>query len=808
METIPIGQPFEKPCERVVARQQSPRPTDSRPAVSFQPTSSLTDSVVHSSVTELMGIIGSRVQRSEDHRFLTRGGMYTADHHFDDELCVTYVRSSEPHAAISTIDARGALTVPGVLEVIIARDLDLGVVPLDLPVIETPVTRPFLADGVARYVGEPIAAIVSETAEAGADALDLVVVDYDSLPVLVDPDEALRGEVILHSILGSNVVAEVPCPPVDLNGCDVVVRQRMVNQRMMAAPLETQASSCYWTADGRLEMFTTSQGPHPLKATLAMVYDLDPSMVRVVSPDVGGAFGVKAFLSPESLVLPWISRRFGRPVRWVETRSESSISWGHGRDQIHDIVIGGTRDGRMIAYDLTILQDVGAYPRVGCFIPVLTSHMHPGPYAFERTACRFKSVLTNKPSILAFRGAGRPEATAALERAIDLFAAEIEMSPTEVRRLNAIAPDAFPYTTTGGAEYDSGQYVASLDAALQAAGYEALLAEQAQRRQAGDTCQLGIGVSLYVEVTAWGGGTEFGEIEICADGSATVKTGTFSHGQGHETGWKMIVADRTGIALDQIQVLYGDTDVVPEGELTGGSRSVQIGGAQVLRAADKVVEQARNIAARLLEASIEDITLDTTVGAFHVLGTPSIAVTWPQIAQEVERTGAELIAAGDFTATSGTYPSGAHVAVVEVDTETGKTTVVRFIAVDDAGIILNPLLAEGQVHGGLAQGIAQALLEEVRYTDDGIPLTTNFADYALISAAELPSFETVHFETPSPVNELGAKGIGESGSIGATPAVINAVVDALAPYGIRHIDMPATPERVWAAIHMATASGR
>jgi carbon-monoxide dehydrogenase large subunit len=747
-----------------------------------------------------VSILGTRVARTEDPRFLNEGGRYTSDHRFTGMVWATFVRSSMPHARVTAIDAGEARALPGVVAVFTAADLDLGDTPFDFPPLIGPFARPYLARDVVRYVGEPVAVVVSESPGAGEDALDLVIVDYEPLPAVIDVEDAARDEVLLHPDAGTNVTMAIPDEPVDLSGCDVVVRQRLVNQRVATAPLEVQATACRWTEDGRLEMWTGSQGPHPIRDALAEIYGLAKQDVRVVSPDVGGGFGAKSFPSAETLLLPAVARRVERPVMWSETRSDSMTAWGHGRGQLHDIVIGGTRDGRILAYDLTVLQDAGAYPRIASFLPYLTKHMHPGVYAIPRTACRTKSVVTNTTPVQAFRGAGRPEAAAAIERALDLFAAEIGMDPADVRRINAVPADRFPYETTGGAVYDSGQYEKALDLALDHAGYQQLRAEQQRRRDSGDRVQLGIGLALYVEVTAFGGGTDHGSVEVRPDGTALVRTGTFPHGQGHVTGWKMLVSERTGIELDDIEVVFGDTDVVPHGERTGGSRSVQIGGTQVWRAAGYIVEQARAIAARLLEADVADVVLDTDAGRFHVVGTPSIARSWADVAREASSAGEQLAAEGDFVAASGSYPSGAHVAVVEVDTETGDTRVVRLVAVDDAGVILNPLLAEGQVHGGLAQGVAQALYEEFRYDADGVPLTTNFADYAIVSPTELPSFETVHLETASPTNDLGAKGIGESGTIGATPAVQNAVVDALAPFGVRHVDIPCTPERVWRAI--------
>ena len=522
----------------------------------------------------------------------------------------------------------------------------------------------------------------------------------------------------------------------------------------------------------------------------------------MITPDVGGGFGAKAFFYPEDLLVPWLAKRTDRPVRYTETRSESMNGLGHGRGQIQDLRIGGSRDGRILAYELSVIQESGAYPRFGAFLPFMTGAMLTGTYDIPNAAMRAKGVVTNTVPTVAYRGAGRPEAAAAIERAVDLFAREIGMDPVEVRRKNLIAKDRFPFTTATGTTYDSGDYPGALDLVLKASDYVALRNEQARRRDAGDRVQLGIGLAVYVEITAMSGGSELGIVEVgensAGQPSARVITGTTPYGQGHRTTWAMIVADRLGIPFENITVVHGDTDLVRSSEITGGSRSVQLGGTNVWRAAGAVADKAKRIAARLLEASEDDVVLDD--GRFHVAGTPAVSKSWTDVVRAAAASGESLDGEGDFAQASGTFPSGAHIAVVEVDVETGKTVLRDLYAVDDAGNIVNPLLAEGQVHGGLVQGIGQALFEEVIYDADGNPLTGNFADYGFPSAAEVPSFVTVHLATPSPMNDLGAKGIGESGTIGATPAVQNAVIDAVSHLGVSHIDLPCTPQRVWQAI--------
>ena len=529
---------------------------------------------------------------------------------------------------------------------------------------------------------------------------------------------------------------------------------------------------------------------------------VDAAQVRMITPDVGGAFGAKFGADPEQVVVAWIARQLGRPARWTETRFENLIAMTHGRAQRHTITIGGSRDGDVRAYRLEIVQDGGAYPRIGAILPFLTILMAVGPYAIPNAEAIGTSIATNTTPVGAYRGAGRPEATAALERAFDLFAAEIGMDPAEVRRRNLLPAFTEPHQTAFGALYDSGDYVAALDRALEAAGYADLRAEQARRREAGDTVQLGIGVSCYVEIT--GGGDEAGApqenatVEVHPDGTATILTGTSPHGQGHATAWAMIASEELGIPVENFTLKWGDTDLIPVGGGTGGSRSLQQGGAAVQQASRELIDVARERAAAALEASPGDLQFDVSRSAFAVAGDPEASVSLTELAA-----GERLFVHSVFTAPGATFPFGTHVAVADVDTETGKAVLRRVITVDDAGVVLNPLLAEGQRHGGIAQGAAQALLEEVVYDSDGNPLTASFADYPIVSATELPSFELASMETPTSYNPLGVKGIGEAGTIGATPAVQSAIVDAVAHLGVRHVEMPATPMRVWRAIQSA-----
>ena len=749
-----------------------------------------------------MSILGNRVVRKEDPALLTTGGQYVDDITIDGALHVVYVRSMVAHGEISSIDITEARSAPGVVDVVTNADLTIGEIKPFIMINQT-ISRPVLARDRVRYVGEPIVAVVAETRAAAVDAAELVIVDIDPLPAIIDPRDALADDaVLLFPHVETNIAmhSDHPGDPLSFADCDVVVTQTTMNQRLAPAPIENRSAIAWWE-DGRLILELGCQGTHPVRNTVSEIYGLEPDQMRVICPDVGGGFGAKAHAAPEAVLLGELSRRTNRPVRWTETRSENMTGMGHGRGQIQTVTLGGTADGDLLAYKIEIIQDAGAYPSMGAVLPYATRIMATGVYDIPAVEVSSKSVATNTTPTGAYRGAGRPEASAALERAVDLFADKAGLDPAEVRRRNFVQPEAFPFTTKTGTTYDSGNYEESLNRALAAAGYDELREEQARRRASGDTRLLGIGVATYVEITGAGLGSEYGSVEILADGSARVVTGSNPYGQGHVTSWSMLVSDQTGIPLDRIEVVYGDTDLVPTGETTGGSRSLQIAGSAVFDATGKVVEIARQRAAELLEANPADVVLDTETAKFHVAGTPAVSLGWEELGAVSNDEGAQLFALSDFTASGPTFPFGTHVAVVEIDSETGKVELRRIVACDDAGTILNPLLVDGQVHGGLAQGISQALFEEVRYDEDGNPLSTTLLDYLMPSAAEFPLFERVELETPSPINPLGAKGIGESGTIGSTPAVQNAVIDAVSHLGIHHIDMPLTPEKVWRAIN-------
>jgi aerobic carbon-monoxide dehydrogenase large subunit len=754
-------------------------------------------------------ILGTSVRRVEDRDLITGASTYVGNLALEGVLHLAFVRSPLAHAVITGIDTSAAAAAPGVVAVYTAADLDLPahhglfVVNEDLP-------RPPLATDRVRFVGEAVAVVVGETKAAAVDAVELVEVDYDPLPAVVDMEAALEPDAELQfPQLGTNLAKGERSADADvLSDADVVVRARLVNQRLAVMPMEGNAIAVlpggYEGADHDLTIWVSTQMPHGFRAQAAGLFGLEQDRVRVIAPHVGGGFGGKAGMIAEHTTAVGVARALGRPVTWVETRSENLVSMPQGRGQVAYYELGLTRDGVITGLRARVIGDAGAYAGFGGGLVFLSTHtMATGVYRIPKLAFDGAVALTNTTPMGAFRGAGRPEATAHIERMMDLAAVELGIDPVELRRRNFIQPDEFPYDTLSGVRYDVGDYDLSLREALRIVDYEKLREEQASRREAGDAVQLGIGVSVYVEITG-GAGDEFGSVTVHPDGSATISAGTSAHGQGHATAFAMVASDRLGIPVEKIRFVQSDTATVPRGGGTGGSRSLQMAGNAVRAAADDVLEQGRRRAAAMLEASVDDVQL-TEDGEFGVVGVPSVTLTWAQVASGAESEGERIFAGLDFHQDSATFPFGAHVAVVEVDTETGRVTPRRHVAVDDCGRVLNPLLVEGQQHGGLAQGIAQALYEEVVHDPDGQPLTGTLADYRMPSAADLMMFETANTETPTPLNPLGAKGIGESATVGSTPAVQNAVVDALSHLGVRHVDLPCTPERVWRAVQDARA---
>lgn len=760
-------------------------------------------------------LLGTSVLRSEDPHLLRGETTYVANIELDDALVVQYVTSTEAHARITSIDVSGARSMPGVVDVVTAEDLDLGLMPVVNPDYPALARRPILPAERVSFVGQAIAAVVAETEAQAEDALEQIIVEYDPLPPVITLEDALSDETLLFPEVGTNVMLDesggTEGPP-DFDDCEVVLETEFINQRVAPAPLETRVSAALWTDEGRLLQYSSCQGVHPLRAGLAAIYGLDESEVRVVTSDVGGSFGAKIRLYPEDVVLAALARRAGRAVRWTPTRTADMAGMGHSRGQRQRVKIGGDRDGTLKVVAVELLVHCGAFPELGGPQARNAARVQPGPFRM-RAHWNLRCLVTNTTPIVAYRGAGRPEGAALIDRAVNEFAAEIGMNQVEIRRKNLLTAEELPMTNPTGVYLDSGDYPEAFEILIDELGYDGLMAEQASRRASGADKQLGVGISTFIDRTAGIPGAEYGSVELAADGRLRVLTGSSPYGQGHYTTWAMLVADRTGVPFDQIDVIHGDTDIVPRGRITGGSRSVQKAGSAIALATDQLVDAARYKAAEQLEAPVDDVVLDLSEGRFHVVGSPAAAsVSWKQIAQVMlaEQTAANdeqeysgLRCEVDYEPEGSTAPYGAYGAVVEVDTATGAVELVRMITVDDVGTIVNPMLALGQVHGGLAQAIGQALYEEFVYDDAGNPLTSNLLDYTMPSAAELPTFECHLTEHPTTRNPLGAKGIGESGTIGGVPAVQNAVIDAIAHLGVRHLDMPLTPQRVWKTINSA-----
>jgi carbon-monoxide dehydrogenase large subunit len=735
------------------------------------------------------------VLRSEDRGLLTGATAYLEDVDNTGALQAAFVRSPIAHARLTSIETAAARAMPGVVGVFTAADLP----GLRMPAVEglpDGLGRPLMATGVVRFAGEPVAVVLASTRASAMDAAEVVGADYDELPVVTDPIRAMDpGAPSLFPEFGSNVVLlrRRVTHEDALEGADVVVRGRFLNQRVAPAPLEVNGALAVPDGAG-LTMWLSCQATHASRSAIADAIGLDERVVRVRTAAVGGGFGAKIPAYAEQAVVAALAMRLNTPIRYVETRSENLVAMTHGRDQLQEVAMGASLDGRITGLRVRILADLGAYADEGATLPESTEAMAVGPYDIPRLDFEIRGVLTNKTPLGAYRGAGRPEATAMLERAMDLVAVELGLDPAEVRRRNFITE--FPHETVAESRYDTGDYERALREALRNAGYADLRREQEERRRRGDTSLLGIGIASYVEVTGWG--SEYARVTMQDDGSVLLVTGSSPQGQGHETAFGQILADRLRVPIEAITIRHSDTAVVPRSEGTMGSRTLQVGGSAVLGAADRLVDRARLVAARLLEVSPDDVVL-TDEGRFEVAGVPGSGFTWTDLVRVAAPDG-PLDIEHDFELQESTFPFGTHVAVVQVDAETGDAKLVRHIAVDDCGTVLNPMLVQGQVHGGIAQGAAQALFEGVVYDELGTLMTSNLTTYAFPSAAELPSFETASTETPTPENPLGAKGIGEAGTIGATPAVQNAVVDALSHLGVRHIDMPASPERVWRAI--------
>jgi carbon-monoxide dehydrogenase large subunit len=773
-------------------------------------------------------MIGSPIRRREDPRLITGRATYVDDVKMVGTVYAAFVRSPYGHAKVRSVDVSAAKERPGVVAAYAAADLiaaGLNVsipVAADLPGLKKPAHPPLAIDEV-RFVGEPVAVVVANTPYAARDAVEAVAVEYDQLEAAIDLEKAAAGPPYVHEDLGTNVAFVMPVktgdPEAAFAEADVVVKERIVNQRLIPCPMEPRSMLAHWdTGAAHLTLWTSTQIPHLLRTNLALLLGLGEIKVRVIAPEVGGGFGAKLNLYGEEIVVSWLSTQLGRPVKYIETRSENFAAMTHGRDQIQYIEVGAKKDGTITGLRMKIFANLGAYHQLLTpGIPTFTPLMSPGCYKLTGFDCEVTGVFTNTMATDAYRGAGRPEATFMIERAIDLVALELGLDPVDVRRKNFIGSGEFPFTTITGLTYDSGNYAASLDKALELVDYKGLRAKQEELRKQGR--YLGIGFSTYVEVCGMGPsaampapGWDSAQVRVEPTGSVTVMTGISPHGQGEETTFAQIVSAELGVPIDSVSVIHGDTDKVQYGVGTFGSRGTAVGGAALKLAIDSIQAKAVKIAAHQWEANPDDVEYKD--GKITVKGDPSKSMTTAEVGFTAFRgvglpPGLEpgLDATRRFEPPNFVYPFGAHVCVVEVDADTGEAKIVRYIAVDDCGRVINPLIVDGQIHGGLAQGIAQALYEEAVYDENGQLVSGTFMDYAMPRAHQLLAFETDRTTTPSPVNPLGVKGVGEAGTIGSTPAVVNAVMDALAPFGVKNIDMPLRPEKLWKAMH-ANSNGK
>jgi carbon-monoxide dehydrogenase large subunit len=767
-------------------------------------------------------MIGAPVKRKEDPRMITGHGTYVDDVQLVGTAYMSVVRSPHAHARIRSIDTSAAKSAPGVLAVYTAEDVrSIGPIPVGaiLPGMKDAHHGP-LAEGKVRFVGDPVAVVIAEDRYAAEDAAELVKVDYEPLPAVVDMEKAMEpGAPLLYEEFGTNVALAIVPPGKEeideiFNKAEVKVGLRIVNQRLFPVSMETRGVvASYNPGDGSLTVWVANQAPHILRARLAQQLGMPDHKVRVIAPDVGGGFGAKIDPYPEEALCSFASMKLGRPVKWSEARSEGFTGTTHGRDQIDYVEVAATKEGRIQAIKLKMLSDLGAYLQyfTAAIAPAFTLPMVCGCYDIPKVYTEGYIVYTNKTPTDAYRGAGRPEAAYLVERIVDRLAVEIGKDPAEVRRLNFIKPDQFPKQVPTGLVYDSGNYEAALDKALKLANYESLRREQAEKRTRGEL--MGIGVSSYIEICGLGpkgtlpdGGYESARVRVERDGSVTVYTGSSPHGQGEETSFAQIVADGLGVPFDDVTVVHGDTANTPEGRGTYGSRTLAVGGSAVLRGVERIREKAKQIAAHMLEADVKDIVFEG--GRFHVAGAPQKAVTIKEIAEAAYAPNTlpydiepGLEATAFFEPENSVFPFGTHIAVVDIDRDTGEVHLRKFVGVDDCGERMNPLLIEGQLHGGIVQGIGQALFEEVVYDENGQLLSNTLMDYPMPTAADFPRFELDYTITATPLNPLGVKGVGEAGTIGSTPAIGNAVADALAPLGIHHVDMPFKPERIWKLIH-------
>jgi len=775
--------------------------------------------------------VGRRRLRKEDAKLVTGQTQWTDNIQFAGMLHMAVLRSPMAHAKVKRVDVSPALQRPGVIAAFSGADFaeEQGSLPCAWPVTEDmklPAHPPLATDEV-RYAGDAVAVVVARDRYAAADALEAIEVDYEPLPAVVDMEEALKDQNLVHSDLGTNKCFTWPFTGGDdydtvKAKADVVVTRRFLQQRLIPTAMEPRSVVVApLPANEEFTIYSATQIPHVLRIMLAMVTGIPEQKLRVIAPDVGGGFGSKLNVYAEEVLALLVARRLGRPVKWTETRSEGYQATIHGRDQIQDIEVAATRDGTLLGLKVELLADMGAYLQlVTPGVPLLGAFMFNAIYKMQAYSFTCHGIFTTKTPTDAYRGAGRPEATFAIERIMDELAAELGMDPMEVRRKNWIKHEEFPFTTIAGLTYDSGNYEAATARALELFGYDALRAEQAKRRESKDPVQLGIGISTFTEMCglapsrvlgslSYGaGGWEAASIRMLPTGKVEVVTGSSPHGQGHVTAWSQITADALGVPFEDVEVIHGDTRSSPMGMDTYGSRSLVVGGVAVHKACEKVVEKAKKVAAHLLEASEGD--LEFGGGKFTVKGSPDAALSIQEIALATFAAhnlpdGVEPSLNSDYVMDpeNFSFPHGTHLCAVEVDTETGFTKIRSYVCVDDVGNVINPLIVDGQVHGGIAQGVAQALYEEAVYDADGNLTTGSMVDYYVPSASDLPRFVTDRTETPATSNPLGVKGVGEAGTIASTPAVVNAVVDALRPYGVNDVAMPCSPQRVWQALQTA-----
>jgi len=762
---------------------------------------------------------GKPVRRVEDPRFLAGQGRYVEDVEARDVLHLAFARSAYPSARIMGVDVEAARAHPGVLAVVTSDDLDaVG----DIPSIPLPFARippfPPLARGRVAAVGVPIVAIVAETAAIAHDAADLVQVDYAPEPAVASAEAALEpGAPRVHAELDSNLCYSLTREGGDVErafkDADTVVRLRVDSPRVAPVALEPRGVLAVpGDVDGkgfRLTVWVSSQAPHGVRADLARALGVPADQIRVVAPDVGGGFGAKSGVTPEYLLASYFALRLGRPVKWVASRSEDMQVTTQGRDMVIYVELAARRDGTLTGLKLRNLANMGAYLHSASAIPpTFIINMASGCYRIPNVRVETNAIFTNTPSTGPYRGAGRPESVLALERGMDRLAGALGMDPIELRRKNFIPPDEFPYHTATGAAYDSGNYGRALDKALQLANYPELVRRRDAARERNEL--MGIGISTFVEPSGSPGG-ETGLVRVERNGDVTLVTGSHSHGQGHETSFAQVIADQMNVPMQQVRVVHGDTAEIAAGTGTFASRSMVLGGGAAVAAATRVVDRARQIAANQLEVTLEDV--ESVAGGFAVAGAPSKRITWQEVATLAyapagpaagEAPGLE---ATELFDTSGEWPFGTHIAVVRIDRDTGHVNLEQIVAVDDCGNVVNPLIVEGQVQGGIAQAVGQALAEQVVYDADGQLLTGSLGDYAMPRATDMPPMHLDHTVTPSPFNPLGAKGVGEAGTNGCPPAIANAVMDALSPLGVQHLDLPFTAERVWQAMQAGSAGG-